>query len=1191
MSKFIKTALSNFSNLFQTNDNNTTINTSAYTIPPMQQENNENINNNDTIDFDSLLESTENITATDDKDSNDSDDSKKITSKEVGATIAVGTTSILSGVTKIIEYIDDGVAWAGGKVTEGVSWLVGETAGLFSENAKDSIMKWRENVKKNVKNEIDRDKVGELNEWFYENTKIGQEINDASYLKYDSEEAKKTQNITTKIGEIGGATALTILTGGAAAPLVFGVGCAEGFGKTAETTYQNGGDFDDGTLSIMLSGGLNGMSWIANGKLVQGAFEIIKDAASVGLLETGSTILNDTLLNKEFWSNTIKNGLSLKTISSSGNSVINVNALMNYGSSLMSIGGDFVDVLNSDEGFTPKNIMILGTRYLTALGLNVLEDSGREYLSAYKSGNIISTPSTKTLKNSDYKIDNDTNLTFQDDIQSSQMKSTEFKETPSIKSIIDDIDLEKTSFRDQLQIVSKDGPSFRVYLNRLNNLDSDQLPYGFSSAIDYKKYAISSMLSLDTSENLNLIDTFVTYEIAKDKELAYMLNGTSYLETLVKLNIKGFNLKSAFENYTYQELNDLMNSESISTVIKEMSVDDFCNLIGRYNDFEGNPILATDSIVNKFLNLTDSEIIEFINNPKYLGNSFIKSINQNYSTEKSEKFANEFINKYLDETKLLSDQKYYKKILGIAPLSRSDSPIIYDKMKDLKDKLKNVVNKKVISQIPTSFLDDYVLDIDSKYSDMAYLKLKNSNYSYFNIKYSLDDILYDELLYCEEISNKLDLKLSNKIVDIYKGNFKLLSIEPNEIRSALNIANVEKGVNRIVLEIDGKEVTKVVNQTSEYSLNLSHHFSENEIESMQSVLIKDIKNLGNFDQPSVISGLYKVNVQAAENTTSFYTSGNDEILLPGLRINQEIVSRGISDFDNISIEKIDEIPSLKKYINYGKNQKIFKSNIYGGNQGDVFELINSRNEGEKLSDVDQKKADRLVSIIKKYFPNVSDEQEVSIAENYAEGGCEYMAVANAFASYIDENKLYDKFSECFGYDLFNDGICNYESIAFEAYLKSVSDTYGDDIKELLKTSHGVSQNSFKSIFGDFFKEKGFSINTTESEFKNTESLVSQILNNQGRYHILEASNFDMEQISTNNLENEIIDGALKNAIIKGNKKEKIGGHGMIITDFDDNNNIFVSSWSKKYQFLPDSLKKYNGNANMRSIKFDIIGGE
>ena len=42
--------------------------------------------------------------------------------------------------------------------------------------------------------------------------------------------AKKT--VTKKVTEIGGATTLTVITGGVAAPLVFGVGCAEGIGKT-----------------------------------------------------------------------------------------------------------------------------------------------------------------------------------------------------------------------------------------------------------------------------------------------------------------------------------------------------------------------------------------------------------------------------------------------------------------------------------------------------------------------------------------------------------------------------------------------------------------------------------------------------------------------------------------------------------------------------------------------------------------------------------------------------------------------------------------------------------------------------------------------------------------------------------------------------------------------------------------------
>lgn len=382
MSKFIKTALSNFSNLFQTNDNNTTINTSEYTIPPMQQENNENINNNDTIDFDSLLESTENITATDDKDSNNSDESKSITPEEVGATTAVFATSVLSGVAKIYEYIDDGVTWAGGKVVEGASWLVGESAGLFSEDKKNSIMNRRKDIKENVKNEIDRDKVGELNEWFYENTKIGQDINEASYLKYDSEAAKTTQNITTKIGEIGGATALTILTGGAAAPLVFSVGCAEGIGKTAEKTYQNGGDFDDGTFSILLSGGLNGLSWYANGKLGQGAYEIFNTAKIVGLKSTATDLLSQ-VGNKEFIIDTLKNGLNPLKTNLTGKTVLNVNALMNYGSSAMAVAGDFAEVLNSEEGFTAENIAKLTAEYFGYLGLNIIEDTGRDFISGY----------------------------------------------------------------------------------------------------------------------------------------------------------------------------------------------------------------------------------------------------------------------------------------------------------------------------------------------------------------------------------------------------------------------------------------------------------------------------------------------------------------------------------------------------------------------------------------------------------------------------------------------------------------------------------------------------------------------------------------------------------------------------------------------------------------------------------------
>lgn len=86
---------------------------------------------------------------------------------------------------------------------------------------------------------------------------------------------------------------------------------------------------------------------------------------------------------------------------------------MNYGSSLMSIGGDFVDILNSDEGFTPENIMSLGGKYLAALGLNVLEDSGREYITSYKAGEIASSLSEEVLKKTDFEeVTNSTSTTI-----------------------------------------------------------------------------------------------------------------------------------------------------------------------------------------------------------------------------------------------------------------------------------------------------------------------------------------------------------------------------------------------------------------------------------------------------------------------------------------------------------------------------------------------------------------------------------------------------------------------------------------------------------------------------------------------------------------------------------------------------------------------------------------------------------
>ena len=110
MSKFFKTALSNFSNLFQTNDNNTTINTSAYTIPPMQQENDVNEPDSETVDLNSYLNSENNNRI----ESNNNKESPTIIENLSSKISEIGDT-IDSGIVDLGKGIDNKASWVAKK--------------------------------------------------------------------------------------------------------------------------------------------------------------------------------------------------------------------------------------------------------------------------------------------------------------------------------------------------------------------------------------------------------------------------------------------------------------------------------------------------------------------------------------------------------------------------------------------------------------------------------------------------------------------------------------------------------------------------------------------------------------------------------------------------------------------------------------------------------------------------------------------------------------------------------------------------------------------------------------------------------------------------------------------------------------------------------------------------------------------
>ena len=288
--------------------------------------------------------------------------------KSTGSTIVIGTTTVMSGIADIGEAAVDGATWFGGKVVEGGSWVVGETAGIFNKDVKQDIMDWRDDAKTNVRDFISTDWVDEANKAFYEGNILGQYINDNSYLKYDSETAQKIEGISNTVGELAIATGATIITGGVAAPFVCGT--LVGIGESAETMYQLNPESSPLTEVIILgTGGLNGISWAANGKLgASFTKEIGKSLGEVGVKET-ATNLTKSFTKPEFLKSWLKRSLTDKG---------------NYISSAMMSTDDLIGFMTGEKEVNAENATLLGIEFLKNFGLNTLEDGVRLGIGGFK---------------------------------------------------------------------------------------------------------------------------------------------------------------------------------------------------------------------------------------------------------------------------------------------------------------------------------------------------------------------------------------------------------------------------------------------------------------------------------------------------------------------------------------------------------------------------------------------------------------------------------------------------------------------------------------------------------------------------------------------------------------------------------------------------------------------------------------
>ena len=137
--------------------------------------------------------------------------------KSVGATVVVGFTTVTAGVLDVVDDLAD----AGAYLAAGVCTAFGD-----EESAQ-----W-------LREQAARDLGDEFNDALYGEDGILKGVNEASYMKYDSDLAQGIRSTTKEATKFAAEVALTATTGGAGAALFGGL---TAMGAAAENAYQNNG--------------------------------------------------------------------------------------------------------------------------------------------------------------------------------------------------------------------------------------------------------------------------------------------------------------------------------------------------------------------------------------------------------------------------------------------------------------------------------------------------------------------------------------------------------------------------------------------------------------------------------------------------------------------------------------------------------------------------------------------------------------------------------------------------------------------------------------------------------------------------------------------------------------------------------------------------------------------------------------
>ena len=740
--------------------------------------------------------------------------------------------------------------------------------------------------------------------------------------------------------------------------------------------------------------------------------------------------------------------------------------------------------------------------------------------------------------------------------------------------------------------------SFGSFIDKVIKMDENTLPEGFTSVEEYKNFVVDTLVNSGKIETLNnaYIGSLIKDPILFTRLLSTEI-GSSKIDNLIvdnnNLVANSSLFSAAFSNLTTKQFYDVFNSPVVKEYVENLSFDEFNMIVFKLS--KANVcFLQSDVFVEKIKSMSVNEFYTIIGN---IPNLFRFECKPFFDYTNYFSFLN-YVYEHFASTDILINHPEYIKIINKVLFRYANEDIVelVDKIDGNKKNVLFTLYNKVANCSPNIL----------SYKDGTLQYTENVEKGcYYDIVYELNGEVFTNSVMSDGALLNLEKRLSGGMLSAaYNDKFKILNIKKNDIMSNLYLTKndgVSEGINKIKLIVDGQEKCILREADSGQNIDLNNIVSDfNNVEIM-SVEPYQSKNLIVSDTNSYYEVSYS-NLTNGEVKKFYSYSDSDGVL----DVDTHFISNNIDDniISDIKIKKVDSsdmrigIKQNFDFVNSKSGLDIYSKDKYGVDQGDVFNIIKNNILGNTQSDIDLLKISLLKNIITNYYPNITDAEMVNLCEAYSKNGCGYMAFANTIATYIGnlENGA-SIFKERFGYDLYieSDGkkIYNLEAIALDAFLNY---QYKDNLNQLICSNTltlNSKSNEIYTMAYNFLHPKGFEVYSDctvidQNNVKN--NLITSIANSDGSsFKLLCSNRFDLN-LFNNDTEKLGSDAALANSGISNNKIENIGGHFMVVTGVDADDNLLVSSWSYKCSFDSNSIQErtnYGSYAAITSISYGI----